>query len=276
MVINRLQVGWLAIGLLGLMQLGARLPEDEFVAGYRAYQQEDYDTALRHFHAALIHSPDPGLVAYHQGVVLAAAGRHAEAAAAWARTLEDAQGLRRWRAAYGQATALTRVASTLHGRRAVRLLQQSLQLFDQVRQEAAEAKETLEEAQTLVANAQHNRAVAEALLAQKLKEPEPLEPPDQDITSDSIDNPRNQTDPGAGNRTLQPGVPRRGTGNPGGAGDNGKNTNHPGKGDLPLRTGDDQMPPMSPDEANRRLDEVLRRLQRPLHGTTPRPGAKDW
>src|SRR5262245_37410886 len=49
-----------------------RPPGEDLIAGYQAYVAGEYDLALRHYEVALSQTADPGLVAYHQGVVLAA------------------------------------------------------------------------------------------------------------------------------------------------------------------------------------------------------------
>jgi tetratricopeptide (TPR) repeat protein len=248
-------------------------PSEDFVAGYQAYAAGDYDAALRYYEAALSQTTDPGMVAYHQGVVLAAAGRHGEAAAAWGRTLEDAQGARRIKAAYGQATALTHSAAGMAGRRAVRVLQQALQLFDIVGREAA----GVEGLGSVPEDAKYNRAVAEALLAKKLKEPEPPDPPEEEVTQDQSDSMIDREAQGQGDRPNQPGGGRAGAaGNRRGAPQGGGNDNQPGAGNLPPQLDEDRTPPIPPEEAQRLLDEVLRRLRRPLANTPSRPGAKDW
>lgn len=270
MVSCRFQIGCVVVVLV---TMGARAPEDDFVAGYRAYEEGDYEAALRHYEAALAQSPDPGLVSYQQGVVLAALGRHAEAAAAWARTLEDAQGERRLKAAYGQATALTQVAASLSGKRALRVLQQAVQLFDIVGREANE----VEGLGSLPEDAKHNRTVAEALLAKKLKEPEPPEPPEQDLANDPNETLPDRNEPGMGERQNQPGGSRRSpAGNARGAASEGNGESQAGRGNQEPQLDEDRVPPIPPEEAERRLDEVLRRLRRPMANTPKRPGVKDW
>jgi len=269
-MVKRLSYLWLAIGCLVFLCIGAQRPEDDLAEGDRAYRDGDSDAALRHYERALTRSPDPGLVSYHQGVVLAESGQHVEAAAAWMRTLEDAQGMRRLKAAYGEGTALTHVAAGLPGRQAVRALRQALQWFDVVAQEG----NTLTDLGSVPEDAKHNRAVAEALLARKLIEPEP---PEQDQARDSTENPPNMEELGSGDRQRQPGGGRRGgDGRQEGQPREGNGDSQPGQGNVLPQPDEERLPQISPEEAQRRLDAVLKRLRGPMASTPQRPGVKDW
>jgi tetratricopeptide (TPR) repeat protein len=268
---------FMVFGLVLAATLGAALMLDDLELAYRAYQAGDYVVALQHYDAALSSTTDPGKVAFDQGATLAAAERHAEAALAFAQALEDATGLRRIKAAYAQGTELTHVAAGLTGRRAITLLQQALQSFGVAIREAEAANSVDQpEAVKWKMNAEHNRLIAQTLLTKKQQEPEPPAPSIADRDSDFMELLRNLR----GNGTSQPMQPGRTVPAPGEQSAGGARTEtseaQAGKGNLPPLLDESKSEPISPDEAVRRLDLALQRINKPLGTPSIKPGAKDW
>lgn len=268
---------FIILGLVLAGTFGAAPLLDDMELAYGSYQAGDYAAALRHYDAALTITGDPGLVAFNQGATFAAAGQHAEAALAFAQSLEDATGLRRIKAAYGQGTALTQVAADLPGRQAVTLLQQALLSFSVAIREADVVNPVEEmEAEKWKVDAEHNRSIAQALLAKKQQEPEPPAPPTNEGESDFMELLRNLRASGT-TQPKQPGrnSPATGEQNTGGARTETSEA-QAGKGNLPPLLDEAKSEPISPDEAMRRLDLALQRINKSLGTGSTRPGAKDW
>jgi tetratricopeptide (TPR) repeat protein len=252
-----------AILILWYRYDATRLPPEP-VQGYQAYVQGDYDTALREYEAALARSNDPGRYAVELGAIAAQAGRYSEASQWFNRTLEDAEGDRLLVANYGQATALTHVGAMLQGKRAVGTLERAIAGYRQALPLIDERDRIKKE------DIEHNLNIAIALLKQKQAEPEP--PPEQQ-------EPTNGPPPSLTNDGNGPGNPR--TGNTQGPRGNANNTGtndqeNPGRGNLPALPDDEKVPPISPEEAQRRLQDLLRRLRQPLVTTPMKPGTRDW
>jgi tetratricopeptide (TPR) repeat protein len=266
-----------AVGLVLAGAFGAAPLLDDMESAYRAYQAGEYTTALQHYDAALTVTTDPGLVAFNQGATLAAADRHAEAALAYAQALEDATGVRRIKAAYGQGTALTNIGADLTGRRAVTLLQQALQSFAVAIREAESADSAnVSEVTKWKRDAEHNRMIAQALLAKKQQEPEPPSHAGNEGESDFMELLKNLRNSGNG-QPKRPGqtLPAPGEQNNGGIGtDNSKV--QAGKGNLPPLLDESRSEPISPEEAIHRLEQALQRINKPLVAGSTKPGAKDW
>jgi hypothetical protein len=248
--------------------LAAEPHEAPLQAGYRAWLAGETAQAVMQYEQALRVSNDPGAIALELGSLQASSGNYLQAAGWFARCLEDARGLRRLRAAYGHATALTHVGSNLAAKRAVAMLRQAIQSYELVKREAA----GVSEAQALLADAEHNLAIAQGLLAQKLQEPEPPEDMNDTEPAPSIPQPLNNSDAAA--NTRRGATPLAGKNDPGES--NGGAESQAGRGNLPPLPDEDKLPPISAEEAQRRLQELLDRLRRPLGNTTPRPGSKDW
>jgi len=264
-------------GLLSitLLCVAAERKDDALQAGYAAYQKQEYDTAIRSYEQALLASTDPGPIAYDLGAICAAAERYSEAATWYTRSLEDASGVRRAKSAYGLATAQTHFASKQQGRRAVTLLQQALQNYElAIREWGSLRSEETSSIPTLKADAEFNRGIAQNLLAQKQKEPEPPEPPNSDIPPEATDP--TLTDPGTGNGNGSRGSPLSGRNNSTNGTETGTTDSSAGRGNLPPLPDDDKAPPLSPEEARRRIDQLMQRLRKPLPQHAAKPGTKDW
>ena len=178
-----------------------------------------------------------------------------------------ATGLRRVKAAYGHATALTHAAHGYTGKRAVAILRQAIQSFELTKREAL----ALPEAKVYFEDAEHNLAIAQALMAQKQNEPEPPEDMAEEQPTPSIPQPLNNTE---GNGNNRRGSPLTGKNNPGEG--QGGGESQAGRGNLPPLPDEETVPPISAAEAQRRLQNLLQRLRRPLTNAPARPGSKDW
>ncbi len=264
-------------GLLSitLLCVAAERKDGALQAGYTAYQRQEYDTAIRSYEQALLASTDPGPIAYDLGAICAAAERYSEAATWYTRSLEDARGVRRAKSAYGLATSLTHFANRQQGRRAVALLQQALQNYElAMREWSSLNSEETSSMPTLKADAEFNRSIAQNLLVQKQKEPEPPEPPNNDMPPEATDPAL--TDPGTGNGNGSRASPLNGRNNTTNGTESGTNDSTAGRGNLPPLPDDDKAPPLSPEEARRRLDQLMQRLRKPLPQHAAKPGTKDW
>lgn len=248
--------------------------EDALQSGYRAYLNKDYDAAIGFYEQAMVRSSDPGRIAGDLGSILAEAGRYQDAVTAFARCLEDAQGLRRAKAAYGQATALTHVSKQLKGRRAIAVLQRALSGYEiALRELSSLSGEETGLQGDLKSSAEHNRDQARALLLEKQKEPEPPNDSQDENTDPLLDS--RLTDPNAGGGIGRGATPLTSRNNATGT-ETGNSEANAGRGNLPPLPDDDQAPPLSAEEAHRRLDQLLQRLHQPMNPQPAKPGTKDW
>jgi len=269
------QLLYLWLPLIALLCIAADNVEDALQAGYRAFLNQQYEAAIAKYEQAMTQSPDPGRIACDLGCILAQAGRYTEAAQAFTRSMEDAQGLRRIRAAYGQATALTHIAVRMQGKRAVAVLQRALQSYELVLRECSSL--TSEEAGTwpsVKADTEHNRSIATALLTQKQKEPDPPNTEDDPLKNDPLLS--QIIDPGGNGGAGRNAVPLTGRNSASSGTESGTSDSAAGRGNLPPLPDDGQAPPISLDEANRRLDQLLQRLRKPAQPTPVKPGTRDW
>ncbi len=278
-MVNRQSYSWLGVSCFALL-VGAGQPivSDARREAYQAFRQGNFELALKRYDLALSTTPDPGAVAFDQGATLAALGRHAESALAFGRCMEDAAGLRRIRAAYGQGTAMIAVAARLQGKRAVKVLQQAILLLEIALREGDAAETNVEQASTLRSDAGHNRTIAQQLLAKKLREPEPPVPQEEETTQDPMELLSNLRENLGGNRAPQPLRPQRPLSGQNGSGTGQANSSNtqPGRGSLPPVLDDQQTPPFSPEEAREHLEKVMQRLRKPLQSGSIIPGARDW
>lgn len=265
------------VGLLclALLCVAAEEMNDALRSGYTAYLRQEYDTAIRFYEQALKSSTDPGPLACDLGSLFAKAERYQEAGLWFSRSLEDAGGLRRARSAYGLATSLTHQANKLQGRRAVALLQQALQSYElALREVTMLTPEEMASIPALKPDAEYNRSIAQALLALKQKEPEPPEPPENETPPSSTDASMNEAGGSTSNGSRATPLKDRNkstTGN-----ETGTSDSTAGRGNLPPLPDDDHAPPLSAEEAQRRLDQLMQRLRKPLTPQTGKPGTKDW
>lgn len=272
MVKNTSILGVLTVALLCA---GAEVNLDALRSGYAAYLRQEYDTAIRHYEQAVRASSDPGPLACDLGSLFAKAERYQEAATWFNRSLEDANDLRRAKSAYGLATSLTHLGNKLQGRRAVTLLQQALQSYEVALREMTGL--TPEQAASILnmkADAEYNRSIAQTLLAQKQKEPEPTLPPENETPPISNDASMNEAGMGTGNGSRA--MPLQGRNNAATGNETGTTDSTAGRGNLPPLPDDDKAPPLSAEEAQRRLDQLMQRLRKPLTPQAGKPGTKDW
>lgn len=260
---------------MSLLLVAAEEQPAALQTGYAAYLRGEYDVALRNYERALLQSNEPGRIASELGAIAAEAGRYPEASLWFSRAMEDATGARRAKAAYGQATALIHVAATQPGRRGVAILKQAISLLAIATRETASLSVTEQAAiPSLLEDIQHNQSVAEALLQQKQKEPEP--PGKED---DKQDNPveQNPASSGSGNNSKNAKqVPMNGKSDDPQGNETGTSDSTAGRGNLPPLPDDEKMPLLSRDEAERRLEQLRQRLKQPLTKQPLKPGSKDW
>src|SRR5438128_10253906 len=92
----------LAIGLAGAQDAGTARAQ-------AAYERGDWAAALAEYARALQTTNDPGQLSFNQAACLYRLERWTEAADAYRRTLEDAQGSRAALAWYGRGNALAQL-----------------------------------------------------------------------------------------------------------------------------------------------------------------------
>lgn len=266
---------YLWLPLLALLCVAADSFDDAIQAGYRAYLNSDYDTAIKHYQHALSLSDDPGRVSLNLGCIFAKAGRYADAAQAFTRSLEDAVGPRRVHAAVGQATMLTYLAEKQQGKRAVALLLRALPSYEiALRELVVLPPDQATGFPMTKADIEHNRSIAQTLLQRKQQEPDPPDSADDP----SVQNPLDKllADPNKGTGNSRKAVPLKGQSNSGAGTDGTSSDTTAGRGNLPALPDDENAPPLSADEAHRQLDQLLRRLRQPRSSAPIKPGTRDW
>lgn len=270
-MVNRIHYLILGVMLLVIPAGEEHLPN--LVKGYQAFANADFETALREYELALQQSNDPGRIAVDLGAIAAQAGRYSEAVQWFSRSLEDAVDERQVIALYGQATSMTYLANRLQGRRAVKLLEQAIAGYqktltrrDSLLKQAAPRLRQLVEKQDI----EHNMNLAIALLKQKQQEPEP---PEQSEQPDNAMSP-NTTSEGSGTGGTRTGSMQ----GPRGSENVSTSTEQsmPGRGNLPALPDTEEAPPISTEEAERRLQQLLKRLRQPPSATPLKPGNRDW
>lgn len=270
---------WGVMGLLAFSALGLGLASSSkdgqaLWLGQTAFLRGDYAAALAHYSAALPSTTDPGRVSFNQAACLSRLGRWEEAAEAYRRALEDAEGQRAVLAWLGRGGALAHLGAATAGPAAVPVLRHALRCFD----EAASLLPSLAdsaETKKIHDDLAHNRAEVERLLTRKSQEAPPpgAEPPPAAPQTES------EGPPGAGaSEEIRRGGGQLGSGEPSQPGTAGDRET-PGAGNLPLALIGAR--PMNAKDAERLLEATLQRLEQVqrLRGQGPavlRAGERDW
>ncbi len=228
------------------------------------------EAALTWYAKAAERTPDPGQVAFNQGVALANLGRFREAELHFRRSLSDAEGERRAKALFNLGTCLVRRCGGIERK----ALSDAVVAFQQALPIAAGE---------LAIEITTNLRIAEQLLAQAPPEakgkpptPEPGgETPPKAGTSDG-------GDPGEkANVTGEPGKSRRPVESKEGGRDS-KAVPPPGKGNLPPLPDDETLTTIPPEDLAAHLERIEQRIaaakQDRMKAKTlkPNPNYPDW
>jgi tetratricopeptide (TPR) repeat protein len=260
----------LILPLLG----GAEQAPDWLQRGWQAHQRGDFRAALDCYAKALPLSTEPGQVSFQQAAAYAALEEDEQAAAAYQRCLEDAQGTRRMLALYGRGNALAQVGNRRQAKAAVTVLRQSLAAYEKAQATWEQLSPgDREQYRAYQENIEYNQALVRTLLAQKEKEAEnqPDEEPPNQRKPGETDN--QEPTPGDQNRT-RPDSANKGENTP-----QVTNQQRPGRGQLPQLLDDPRAAPLTAEQAQEYLRQTMERLQHQRggqgsQGTTS--GAKDW
>jgi len=249
-------------------------PVDEWVSrGNAALQAGRPDDALGWYARAAVRTPDPGAVAFNQGVALAALGQYRDAELHFRRALSDALSRRRAQALYNLGTCQVRRGAG----RDRRGLTDAIAAFRL-------AGELLADDDPLRADVRHNQALAEAML-----QIAPADRPADDPTEpDDLPNPAAPTapaDPPLADHS------RRGTTaspRPAGAAPNTHEAQPtdqpgpPGAGNLPPLPDSDVVERIAPEDLAGHLNRAVDRISRAQHerlrsrGPAGRVDFPDW
>jgi tetratricopeptide (TPR) repeat protein len=255
-------------------------PNDLIRLGNDAFDRGDYDAADRFYAAAAERTPDPGLVAFNRAAAAVRRGNTVEAAANYARALDDrdAAPTRRARSLYNSGVCL------LHLARHTEEFGFAIEQFERAAEHpGADAG--------LAADARHNLELAK-LLWDRARERERSKQRPNDIRPEppELPPPRGQQDPGndPGANDVGPNGPTGGRAEPiAGAGPKGSNPREtqqkaPGAGNLPVRLDPDQADSLSSDDAKSLLRQQVERMKKARHDNArltagpERPNVRDW
>jgi Ca-activated chloride channel family protein len=224
------------------------------------------EQALTWYKKAEGRAQDPGLLAFNEGVALAALGRYREAELHFQWCLSDAAGERRVRALYNLGTCLVRRCA---GRERA-AMQAAVTAFQQ-------AQDAMTPTDTLADSVRENLAIAKDLLAQ-LPAEQPAAPGDG--PSSEPEKPATTTQPGQ-SEVAKSRPEKNVTAN----GELPKSTDQAGppvKGNLPPLADNDELTPITPQDFDEHLRRVVERVTAAKHDrlrakTVDRPtNYPDW
>jgi Ca-activated chloride channel homolog len=253
-------------------------PLDRVREGNAAFERGNYAEALRYYGQAEERITDPGLVAFNEGSALYELGRYAEAERHFRRSREDAQGARLARLLYNLANCLVQQARPGDARR----FQEAVDLYGQcLQQEACEPE--------LADNARHNLELAGLLLARARSSPDA---PEKDSEDQPNDTPSRDTNPDDRSPLPQTsavvpdpsGKPQRVAAGPQESADGPARTDQatPGRGNLGPLPDDDELAPLTPEDAEAHLRQAATRIEREHREYRQRPlpappaHVRDW
>lgn len=271
------------IAALLAISAGPAEPEDLVRQANEAFTRGDLESADLLYTQAEERSPDPGLVAFNKGTVLARRGDFRRAEFCFRRTLGDADvpAARRRHALISLGNCLVKQA----GESDLKRLQAAIECYELA------LREPLEEGMRL--DAEHNLEVAKLLWA-KARAKRPNNPKDPDW-----EDPENQKDPppdpkkppespgkednGEGKNKAEPATKvEPGKGQDKGVAVKDAPKPAPGQGNLPVLPDTEDVPSRSPDDARTFLKKAADRLQRERQklredaAQGERPRANDW
>ncbi|MBI3407778.1 MAG: VWA domain-containing protein [Planctomycetes bacterium] len=238
--------------------------------GNDCFAREDYEQALKFFDKAEEMAPDPGLVAFNKAATLYRLGRFREAEFHYQRTLDDevASAARKARAWFGLANSLVNQGG---GRRQ---LEAAIAAYRQCLSAAADA--------TLQADARYNLELARLLWIKAKAD-------DSDDPENPKDSPRDpkktkdselsKDEPKGKDNGKTPGVSKDAAGKSEGAGK--EKSDKASGGALTVLPDQEQLAPLSPQETEAHLDQLVERILRERrahrrHAQVMPENVKDW
>jgi tetratricopeptide (TPR) repeat protein len=262
------------IGLTVVAATPRSQPEDLIRQGNEAFARGDPAAAVEFYTQAEDRADDPGLVAFNKAAALYRLGRYRDAELHYRRAREDATGMRLTRLLCNLGNTLLQQAGegdAVRLREAIRLYEECLRQSESEESLLAEARHNLELARLLVVRARPGK-----------------EGPDPS-------NPDQEREPGQPNETQNSsgaeGAERMAAANPGGkpqplsGAQSGKEAAAgqtdqppPGKGNIPPLPDEDELVPLTPEDAQEHLKQAAARIQQERHEfrrrPTPPPTAK--
>jgi tetratricopeptide (TPR) repeat protein len=226
--------------------------------GNTAFENGDFAAALDFFTRAEAHIIDPGLVAFNKGAALYRLGRFRDAELHYLRSKEDAAGERLPRLLFNLGNSIVQQAQDQDAK----LLGQAIEYYEEcLRNKVANPE--------LQANARRNLQLAKALLvrAKTVKKNISADDPHQaDNTTENSQENKGGTGrevevglgEGAGDRV---GITQK-RGDPSAKGSSSSQTPNPGVGNLPPIPDNDDLLPISPEDATAYLEQVANRVAR--------------
>lgn len=245
-------VGWskrtMAVSA-GLVAIAAGPVDDWLRRGDAALVAGDAKQSLHWYEKTEGRAPDPGLVAFNEGVALAALGRYREAELHFRWCLSDAEGPRRARALYNIGTCLARRSAG----RDRQSLQAAIEAYSSV-----EACACCDHA--LIESVQTNLAIARELLAQAPPEDKSKNGPN-DPTEERDDSAHSTKEgSGKGDETVSSSAA---PGSDATTGDNPRMTDKPGppgKGTLPPLVDDSHSASMTVQDFEEHMRRAMERI----------------
>jgi tetratricopeptide (TPR) repeat protein len=237
------------------MWLGGSLAEELLRRGNAAYVRGDYNRAVADYDEAESRATDPGLAAFNKAAALYQKGLYREAELSYRCCLEDAVGSRRTFALYGLGTALVQQGS----QRGASILREAIHCYQEcLRQPDISAE--------LADDTQHNIELAKVLI--------PLIPPKtndkpESRPEDDQEKPREPPNP---RQTPDPGIKPLAQGTASASADKQRlphdqakdaqktDEGSPGAGTLPPVPDQEEMAPMSPEDAKEHLKRAALRI----------------
>ena len=247
--------------------------------GNEAFERGQYQKALGHFGIAEERITDPGLASFNKATALYQLGRYREAELHFRRCQEDAVGRRRAHLLFNLANCLLQQP----GNRDIRKLKEAISLYEGCLQdESADASQSQ--------NARHNLELTRLLLAKARSARKESDSTDDDQTHESRKPEEATNDPGDQGKEGRQANPDprgrqetvRGQPEDGNAKTGDSDPPPPGKGNLPALPDDDELAPLTPEDAAEHLRQAATRIARDLreHRTRLLPAApahvKDW
>jgi Ca-activated chloride channel family protein len=241
------------IALLLVSASPARDAENLVRMGNEAFLRGDFEQALDAFGRAEEFTTDPGLVALNEGAALYRLGRFREAEWHYLRALEDAEGERRARTQYDLANTLVHLCQ---GRDAA-LLDRAIGYYEACLKEPVLSED-------LRTDAEHNLQLAQVLRQRARKAKKDTRASANPQPGPEIDpGQSNPSDPGEALSSAPDGRgPRPGTTGEPGKGEPGTSTQprSPGTGNLPPVPDQDELVPLTPEDARSHLQQATQRI----------------
>jgi tetratricopeptide (TPR) repeat protein len=231
------------------------LAEEMLRRGNAAYERGDYDRAVAAYAEAEVRTSDPGLAAFNRAAALYQKGLYREAELAYRCCLEDAAGPRRTFALYGLGTTLVPQGP----QRGANILHEAIRCYEEcLRQQGISAE--------LADDARHDIELAKLLIL--LIPPKTSDKPDG-RPEDDLQKPKETPDR---QQTPDPGIAPLGQGKADNNGDRQRvrrdqakdaqqtDEGSPGAGTLPPVPDQDELAPMSPEDAREHLQRAAQRI----------------